>query len=227
MHPFTSDTPALIEKRGRLYVFYKPSGWNTHSAGGDETGSENLVEWARNSYPGEGPLSPVNRLDLETSGIVLMSADPTILKEMGRHFEKREVKKSYLALIHGRCRKHGTIKIPLRNRGGRMEESSVTRYRLREWIGPYSLVLVKPEQGRRHQIRRHMKGIGHPIVGDERYGRGLKKRVPCTPQRMWLHAWRLELPDGTLFESPLPSELTELLECLRSRYGGSPSTADE
>ncbi len=90
----------------------------------------------------------------------------------------------------------------------------MTRYALAEALGAFSLLRVRPETGRKHQIRRHLHGIGLPLVGDTRY-RGRFRPVPGFPGRLFLHAWRLSLPDGRSFESPLPPELEACILELR------------
>ena len=92
---------------------------------------------------------------------------------------------------------------------------AVTRYRHREALGGFSLVEARPETGRKHQIRRHLHGIGHPIVGDERYRPRRFKAVPGYPGRLWLHAAALELPDGHTIVAPLPPALMDHLDRLR------------
>ncbi len=220
--------PSILAREGDLWVFFKPAGYNTHPPGtssGEKQNEKNrerdMVSWARSTYPQEGPFAPIHRLDRETSGVILFTPRSETCREAGKWFAAGEVKKRYLALVTGRTRKHGIIRRPLKTgRFGKSQEA-VTRYRLLEWVGPFSLLQVSPEQGRRHQIRRHLKGIGHPIVGDSRYARHLLSKTILPPGRLWLHAWCLELPDGRLFEAPLPGELESHLHDLRKRYENS------
>ena len=92
----------------------------------------------------------------------------------------------------------------------------MTRYRTLEWLGSFSLLAVRIETGRKHQIRRHLHGIGHPVIGDPRHGPRRPVRVPGWPGRLWLHARVLVLPGGETFEDPLPRELLASLDAMRS-----------
>ena len=107
----------------------------------------------------------------------------------------------------------GIIRRPLSYGRGRTQPA-VTRYRCLAVHGRFSYLEVRPETGRKHQIRRHLHGIGHPLVGDTRYRPRRFRAVPGFPGRIWLHALRLELPDGRHFEAPLPPELSAHLEVL-------------
>ena len=128
-------------------------------------------------------------------------------------FSRGEVEKAYLALVHGRAPKGGTITRQLHDRRrGRRLSAETTFRRLDAW-GPLSYLRCTPRTGRRHQIRRHLRGLGLPIWGDTRYGRS---QVPTLgPQRLWLHGHTVVLPDGRRFEAPLPAELEAHLAALR------------
>ena len=119
----------------------------------------------------------------------------------------------------GHAHKKGVIRVPLSPDDGGAPQAAVTRYRLEEALGAFSLLRCEPETGRKHQLRRHLQGIGLAVVGDTRYPPRRRLRVPAFPGRLFLHAAVLALPDGRRFESPLPPELARCLEALR---GGSP-----
>lgn len=207
----------LAREEDGLLVFDKPAGWVVHAAEADET--RELLSWAVQAGHAPPEVAPVHRLDRETSGVVLLSADPALRGALGRAFAVGEVHKTYRALVHGRTHRKGIVRRPLADaRRGRPLEA-VTRYRTLEWLGGFSLVEVRPETGRRHQIRRHLQMIGHPVVGDERYGPRRFRPVPAFPGRLWLHAARLALPDGRVFESSLPPELESHLDALRAGLG--------
>jgi 23S rRNA pseudouridine955/2504/2580 synthase len=99
---------------------------------------------------------------------------------------------------------------------------AVTRYRLEAWLGPFSLLTVRPETGRKHQIRRHLQTIGHAVVGDDRYPPRRFRKVPGFPGRLWLHANELTLPDGRRFRAPLAAELDDHLRLLLEMNEGAP-----
>ncbi len=162
-------------------------------------------------------LEPLHRLDRDTSGVVLYAASPATRATVGRYFMDGTVQKSYLALVQGHAHKKGVIRAPLTPDDGGAPQDAVTRYRLEEPLGAFSLLRVTPETGRKHQIRRHLHGLGLSIVGDERYTPRKKLRIPAYPGRMFLHAARIELPDGRAFEAPLPDELERCVVALRNR----------
>jgi 23S rRNA pseudouridine955/2504/2580 synthase len=139
------------------------------------------------------------------------------------------VRKTYLALAKGKMpRPDGTIDLPLSEheqtarskaqRGVNFQEAT-THYRVVSSMREASLLQLRIETGRTHQIRRHLQSVGHPVAGDSRYGDFPFNRVARTRwglRRMFLHAWRLELPhpvtsEALRVEAPLPPELVEVL----------------
>jgi 23S rRNA (uracil1939-C5)-methyltransferase len=145
---------------------------------------------------------PAHRLDVGTSGLVLF-----------RHAQSRRdplegAEKTYLAWVKGITHKSGVIDRPLEEDGRRREAR--TRYRRRAVKAGHSLVEIRLETGRTHQIRRHFAMIGHPVLGDERYGDPATNRYMAATRgliRPWLHASRLALPGSPPHESPLPPDL--------------------
>ena len=133
--------------------------------------------------PGYG-ISPVHRLDRETSGVILLAGDPKTFRFLSEQFESRQVKKRYVALLHGRLEipagegTWGTWSWPLaKTAGGRRHPQGSgrrlpceTRFRILRRSARYTMVEMEPLTGRKHQIRRHAKMSGHPVVGDARYG---------------------------------------------------------
>lgn len=178
------------------------------------TTAPNVVEWLVAQGAVEG-IAPVHRLDLVTSGVVLYAEDRALRGALGRMFRDGLVEKRYVALVVGRTRKKGVIRKPLADARRGRPLKAVTRYRTREHLGGFSLVSVRPQTGRKHQIRRHLQGIKHPIVGDSRYGPRRFVPVPAFPGRLWLHAERVTLPDGRSFAAPLAPELADHLAVLR------------
>ncbi|MCC6784866.1 MAG: RluA family pseudouridine synthase [Planctomycetes bacterium] len=168
------------------------------------------------SRPGrEATLWPVHRLDRETSGVLLFARTRVALETVQARWD--EVRKTYFAVVEGRLRDpEGRIEKPLVEDGefrvrvgeGPGSKPAATRYRVRESGASRSLLEVELETGRKHQIRVHLAAIGHPVVGDARYGQ--------EGPRLGLHAWRLELrhpKDGRrlVLEAPMPGALTALL----------------
>lgn len=141
----------------------------------------------------------VHRLDRDASGLLLFAKDAETHRALSIAFERRDVKKTYLALVQGTVEKNGVIDKPIHKFGsGRMGvdprgKPSVTRYRIKERLRGATLLEVNPESGRRHQIRVHLYSLGHRIAGDSLYGHETAK-AENTP-RLMLHALRLSLPD--------------------------------
>jgi 23S rRNA-/tRNA-specific pseudouridylate synthase len=132
------------------------------------------------------------------------------------HFAEGTVQKRYLALVFGQTRDKGIIRRALADGRRSKPLEAVTRYRTLEKFSKWSLLSVRPETGRKHQIRRHLQGIGHAVIGDTRYLPRGRPTVPAFPGRLWLHAERIEI-DGRTFEAPLAPELEAHLAVLRSR----------
>jgi 23S rRNA pseudouridine955/2504/2580 synthase len=218
-----------------LLAVDKPAGLAAHPGTGIEGAT--LVEMARAHLgtpddlpPTEFKPSPAHRLDRDTSGVVLVAKKRKAMVRLTEIFtDGQEVHKSYLALVKGKMpREAGTIDLPLSEheqtsrskaaRGTNMQEA-LTRWRVVSSMKEASLLSVRIETGRTHQIRRHLVAVGHPVAGDRRYGdfpwnRGARQRWGL--RRMFLHAWKLELPHPTTgaplrLEAPLPDELTEVL----------------
>ncbi len=161
----------------------------------------------------------VHRLDKEVSGVVLLAKHAAAHRCLNDQFSQRQVQKTYLALVHGAMASdRGTVDLPLRQFGsGRMGvdenrgKSSITRFETLRRDVRFSLLRVAPLTGRRHQIRVHLYALGHPIVGDRRYGDlDHQRRYP----RVMLHAVGivLRLPGGgpLRLDAPPPPSWTAL-----------------
>jgi len=207
-------SPALLFVDSAIIAINKPSGWLVHPAGTD---APDLTTWLE-SQDTPAHLAPVHRLDLGTSGIVVFAPPDRVAKLTG-FLAEGQAQKRYRALVFGTTRPKGTIRRKLQDgRRGKSLEAT-TRYRTLESFGEgrtWSYLEARPETGRKHQIRRHLQGIGHAIIGDDRYRPRGKPTVPAFPGRLWLHALELEI-DGHTFRAPLPDELEAHLEALRSR----------
>jgi RluA family pseudouridine synthase len=178
-------------------------------------------------------LHPVHRLDRDTSGLVLLAGSREVFRQLSHQFETRQVKKRYVALVHGEvpepAGQWGMWDQPLSpDAGGRQRPEgsgrrveSRTAYRVLRRSPHFSLIECEPLTGRKHQIRRHAKLYGHPVVGDRRYGTSralayLKRH--CGFGRLALHATGLDFhpPESARFHEfrtpGLPSEITALLE---------------
>ncbi|HVP68641.1 MAG TPA: RluA family pseudouridine synthase [Anaeromyxobacteraceae bacterium] len=213
----------------------KPAGLAAHPGSGIEGAT--LVDEVRAHLavpedlpPGEFRPSPAHRLDRETSGVVVVAKTRRAMVALGELFSAGDrVSKTYLALVKGKMpRPSGTIDLPLseheqtarsRERRGVNFQEAVTRWQATSSNRDASLLAVRIETGRTHQIRRHLEAAGHPVAGDRRYGDFAFNRSARTRwglRRMFLHALRLSLPHpvtGARLDllAPLPDDLAEVL----------------
>lgn len=173
------------------------------------------------------PLWVVHRLDREVSGVILFAKDAATHSHLNAQFEHRQVKKSYIALVHGNpIPATGLVDAPIRAYGsGRMGvdtrrgKPSQTHYEVLDSRTQYSLVQARPSTGRRHQLRVHFYHLGHPIAGDPRYG-----DPPQQAQfsRLLLHAqsvtWSAPTGTCTTVTSPLGFTFKAILCSLGISY---------
>jgi len=222
----------LYEDRD-LLVINKPPGLVVHPAAGHRRGT--LVNALLHHCPGlrtiGGGERPgiVHRLDKETSGCLVVAKAQKAHEILARQFQTRQVKKIYVALVHGTV---GTaprkVTLPIgrhekerkrmgvRTRKGRETE---TTFRVLRTAPDCSLVEVTPTTGRTHQIRVHMAAIGHPVIGDKLYGGRRERKSQWKVPRHLLHAWKLAFAHprtGTWVESvaPLPSDFQQFLDTM-------------
>ena len=207
-----SRVPTLLLQDGDVWVFDKPSGYSVHSAG--EKGVPDVLSWARETLGASRELAAVHRLDRATSGVLLCSPNVSVRRMLSGWFSQGEIRKEYRTLVYGCTNDRFQVERSLHNRRRQKKLPAATRCRRLRAYRLLTYLTVSPETGRRHQIRRHLRGIGHPIVGDRRYGPSRPPAVPGFPGRLWLHALRLETPDGRSFEAPLPPELQSHLALL-------------
>lgn len=217
-----------------LLIVDKPAGLVTHPGPGHPSGT--LVN-ALLGRPGAtygaiaGVTRPgiVHRLDRDTSGLLMVAKHDRAQRALMAQLKGRRVKKTYLALVHGDVPSSaGRIEAPI-GRDARQRtrmavvadgRPAVTGYRVRERFAGWTLLELDLVTGRTHQIRVHLAAISHPVAGDPVYASGAARRGPAGLDRLFLHAWRLELaaPSGErriFVEAPLPAALEDLLARLR------------
>jgi tRNA pseudouridine65 synthase len=187
-----------------LIAIDKPAGMPTHPGPGcrDVT---SLLQAARNHLGAW--VYPVHRLDRGASGVTVLARSPEVAALLAKGFASREVTKTYRALVRGWLVGEGVIDRPLGRLNSDDTQSAASRYRgLATFSAPwparafptsrYSLVEMQPITGRTHQLRRHLAGVSHPIIGDTKYGDGVHNaafRQFCKSQRLLLHACSLQL----------------------------------
>jgi len=254
----------IVYEDDDLAIINKPAGMMVHAGAGatdDQRNRGTLVNALLHHFAtlsavgGETRPGIVHRLDKETSGLIVVAKNDDAHRKLAAQFAKREVKKTYLALVHGWPKKdRGTIseairrdpvrrvRMTTRGPGGREAVShySVIR-RLDAAFGKFALVEVKIDTGRTHQIRVHMSSLGHPVVGDAlygapremraRHGRATDEGAALSLPRNFLHAAQLELTHPRTgakiaLTSPLPQELQAFLIVVEGDLASNVSTKE-
>ena len=220
-------------------IVNKPSGLASQPGSGTRPGEslvEYLWEWGRREGLDFKP-TIAHRLDQETSGMLIAALHGDTLRDFTRMIREHEVEKFYFALVKGNLKKDkGTITESLTRtdaaKGSKMKvgetgkdaKEAVTHYRVKQHYEGYDLVKIKLETGRMHQIRAHFASIGHPLLGDSRYGdfalnREAKKELGL--HRLFLHSCRLEFEwqgERKVFDCPLPKELQSVIDKLKPMH---------
>lgn len=238
--------PQIVYQCPDFLILNKPTGLLTHPQNLRDN-SFSVAGWLVEKFPqaakvGDDPaLRPgiVHRLDKDTSGLMIVTLTQESFAYFKKQFQEHKIKKTYLALVYGKLKnERGVIDAPLGKIGAKQttrihgtrdlkERAAVTEYEVLKEFPPapplasgYTLLAVSPRTGRTHQIRVHLKSIGHPIVGDVLYGaqRGRADAaalggLPSQNGRMFLHAQKLAFtaPDGQAlsFEVDPPPEFEE------------------
>jgi tRNA pseudouridine65 synthase len=201
----------VLHQDGNIAAFAKPSGLLVHRGWGtDPVVFVDLAErvLGRKVYP-------VHRLDRATSGVLLVALDAKAAAALCAQFEQGLAQKRYLALVRGVPPERGSIDHPIPRREGGPRVAAVTDFERLYALDRYSVVEARPRTGRLHQVRRHLKHISHPIIGDVNYGKGEHNRLfreQYALTRLALHAAGLVVthPEtGALLrlEAPLPDDL--------------------
>ena len=218
----THDTPIhtlgldILFEDEQLLVVNKPSGLLVHRGWGNDRVV--LVDLVR-EHLRRATAHPIHRIDRQTSGVVLFAKDPENAKALSADFDRGEVRKEYWALVRGCPPRSGVIDHPIPRTEGGERVPALTHFSVmssvRLVIRAVSLVAAYPKTGRLHQVRRHLKHISHPIIGDANYGKGALNRAIRSEfglARMGLHAARLavrhpETGEEMTFAAPLPEDL--------------------
>ncbi|GIP01875.1 putative RNA pseudouridine synthase YlyB [Paenibacillus lautus] len=227
------DIPLEIAfEDGDVIVVNKPRGMVVHPAPGHSSGTlVNALMFHCKDLSGiNGELRPgiVHRIDKDTTGLIMAAKNDKAHASLAAQLKEHSVNRRYLALVHGNIsHDQGTIDAPIGRDAqdrklytvtDRNSKHAVTHFTVVERFGDYSLLELKLETGRTHQIRVHMKYIGHPLVGDPVYGKS--KGIKLNGQA--LHAAVLGFVHPSTgeykeFSAPMPSDMNELLTILRGR----------
>ena len=215
--PVESDF-SVLHSDAWLLAVSKPSGWAMHRTRGD------VGPWVVDALEDRfGPgLHTPHRLDRATSGVLLTTRTVESARTLDQAFAEGRVRKTYAALVRGRPPAEGVVDHPVPRGRHEPRVPAVTRFRTVATGERFSLVACYPETGRFHQVRRHMKHLSHPLVGDVHYGRGEINRdfrARFGFHRLALHAWAIEFEHPATgaplrIEAPMPSDLSTVLAAL-------------
>ncbi|MCP4598872.1 pseudouridine synthase [Neptuniibacter sp.] len=210
-----------------LIAVNKPSGLLVHPSWIAPRGTPNLASMLKQYFEGGSPYT-IHRLDRPTSGVILFGKNKEIAQKMNVIFAERKVDKTYLCMVRGYTSEQDVIDYPLKEQLDKIADKhadqdkpaqdAVSHYKRLATVeidmpvgryekSRYSLVEVKPQTGRKHQIRRHMKHIFHPIAGDTKHGdnkhnKALRERFEL--QRLMLMASHIS------FEHPITGEILSI-----------------
>lgn len=229
---------AVIYEDDDLLVVNKPPGMTVHPGAGQSSGT--LVHAVLARCPDLPPIGGadrpgiVHRLDKDTSGLLVVAKTEAAWRGLQAQIQSRRARRDYLALVHGRVQQSsGVIDAPLgRHRRHRTRMAvvasgrrAVTHYRVAERFDEATLLEVRLDTGRTHQIRVHCAHLGHPVVGDPIYGR---RANPWGLRRQALHARGLAFVHpvsgaALAFSAPLPADIEAALQALRGTVRRPPS----
>ncbi|MCL6450581.1 MAG: RluA family pseudouridine synthase [Acetobacteraceae bacterium] len=221
----------VVYEDADLLVVNKPRGLVVHPAAGHARGT--LVNALLARCPDlagvGGVLRPgiVHRLDRDTTGLMVVAKNQAAMDGLARQIKARQVRRTYLALVWG-CPEppSGRVEAPIaRNPRDRKRMAVVaggrpaaTEYEVVERLGPCSLLRLRPETGRTHQLRVHLAHIGHPVVGDPVYGPRRAPRLGLGGQALHAAVLGFSHPrtgEAVEFDCPLPEDMARALEALR------------
>lgn len=225
----------ILYEDNDVIVINKPRDLVVHPAAGNETGTlvNALLGSCKDLSGINGVSRPgiVHRLDKDTSGVMMVAKNDKAHIHLADQIQKRIAGRKYLAIVHGNIiEEHGLIDAPIgRHPVDRKKmavnltngKSAITHFTVKERFGQYTLVECKLETGRTHQIRVHMFYIGHPVVGDPKYG---PKQSHFSIRGQALHSTELTFlqpstGERLVFSAPIPNDMQMILTALRGQKG--------
>ncbi|GGY58217.1 pseudouridine synthase [Marinobacter zhanjiangensis] len=232
------ETLPLIYRDQHLVVVDKPANLLVHPSEIDRRETRSAMMILRDQL--EQWVYPVHRLDRPTSGLLVFALNRDIARALATAFEERRVRKDYLAVVRGHPPLGGIIRHALtlkddrqsrRTIAGEAQEALTLYHRLArvtvDWpvdgrypTSRYALLRCRPATGRRHQLRRHLKHISHPIIGDSTYGKGPHNRAFADSfgdSRLYLHASGLSMPHPASgqqmhLQAPVPEAFQQVFD---------------
>jgi 23S rRNA pseudouridine1911/1915/1917 synthase len=229
----------VVDETPDFLVIEKPSGLLVHPAPSQKTST--LVDFLLKHDPkikgvGDAKERPgiVHRLDREASGLMVVAKTKKMFEHLKAQFQVHDIAKEYLALVYGKVvkdfdtiatsigRKKGRGRMSARSKAQEGDKDAVSHYDVLERFPQATLVKVRTETGRMHQVRVHMKSIGHSLVGDTLYGTPKQETTSLRHVRLFLHAAALGFTDldgkRREYRSDLPPDLHAVIETLRTRH---------
>ncbi|THB74849.1 MAG: 23S rRNA pseudouridine(1911/1915/1917) synthase RluD [Gammaproteobacteria bacterium] len=238
------DVPLdIIYEDDDIIVINKPVGLVVHPGSGHDDGTMMNGLLYHDAELAKVPRAGiVHRLDKDTSGLLVTAKNISAHKHLVDQLQERTVSREYMAIVKGVLVSGGTVEEPIgrhyvdRKKMAVVQDGkeAITHYRVQERFEHHSLVKVKLETGRTHQIRVHMAHIKHSLVGDQVYGGRLQLPKNCSEEmklalrgakRQMLHAWRLGLihpvtGEEMFWEAGMPEDMEDLLDLMRYEAGG-------
>jgi tRNA pseudouridine65 synthase len=212
----------VLHRDARVVVVAKPAGQIVHRGWADD--ADPLLQEVRDAVGAY--VHAIHRLDRGASGAVVFALDAEAARALSDAFARGEVDKRYLAITRGHPPEHLVLDYAIPREPGGPRIAAVTELWRRETFGRYALVEARPRTGRLHQIRRHLKHLSCPLIGDVKYGKGEHNRLfreRYDLHRLALHASRITFPhpDGgeRSIEAPLPEDLARCVAALRTDHG--------
>jgi tRNA pseudouridine65 synthase len=220
----------ILYRDSDLVAVNKPSGLAVHRGwADDDTFAMTLVRDALGQW-----VYPVHRLDRGASGVLLFALSSAAARVICARFEQHEVEKGYVALVRGAPPETTIVDHALRPDNSDVPQVAVTEVQRLEQLGRYAWVEARPQSGRLHQIRRHLKHLSCPIIGDVKYGKGEHNRLfreHYGLSRLALHAARLQLrglnDELIQIEASLPPDLAQAVEMLRVQQSSRSSNSSQ
>lgn len=229
----------IVYEDNSLLIVNKPAGLIVHPGAGNPSGTlVNALLYhdpSLNTLPRAGIL---HRLDKDTSGLLIVAKTASALKDLSKQLKKRSIVREYQAVVYGTLISGGTVDAPIDRHPTQrkrmavvdMGKEAITHYRVSERFRAHTLLKLRLETGRTHQIRVHLSHLHYPIIGDPVYGGRVILSKQMTPElvqmirqfkRQALHAYAIELthPETqsvTRWEAPLPDDMLALLQALRT-----------
>lgn len=216
-----------------LAIISKPSGLVVHPSHGHQESTlvhgllAHFKDLSKIDYARPGI---VHRLDKDTSGLMIVAKKDDIHRTITEMLKNKEISRQYLALVVGDIKENGIIDMPVgRHPSDRKKmavlptgKQAITNFDVLKRYGDVTLLKIKLNTGRTHQIRVHMKHIGHPVAGDPLYGAKSKISKWLCLERQFLHSSHLEFEhpstgENMIFDDPLPSDLKKALDILEKK----------